>query len=48
MADGIESTKLGGDAFYAYSQMMRPKREALAMGEMGHVLLEATKMLMKR
>ncbi|KAL7079757.1 hypothetical protein ACQ4LE_001818 [Meloidogyne hapla] len=35
------------DSLFAYSQMMRPKREAISMGRKGHVLLEATKMLLK-
>ena len=35
------------DALLAYAQMMRPKREALEMGKMGQVLLEATKALLK-
>nr|CAD2170986.1 unnamed protein product [Meloidogyne enterolobii] len=35
------------DSLFAYAQMMRPKREAISMGRRGHVLLEATKMLLK-
>lgn len=41
-----QGTLRSGDALYSYAKMMRPKREALRMGRMGQVLLEATKLLM--
>uniref|UniRef100_A0A914HET5 Peroxidase n=1 Tax=Globodera rostochiensis TaxID=31243 RepID=A0A914HET5_GLORO len=35
-----------GDVLFTYAQMMRPKREAIRVGRMSQVLLEATKLLM--
>lgn len=41
-----QRTVRSGDALFTYARMMRPKREAQRMGRMGHVLLEATKLLL--
>uniref|UniRef100_A0A915D5A7 Chorion peroxidase n=1 Tax=Ditylenchus dipsaci TaxID=166011 RepID=A0A915D5A7_9BILA len=35
-----------GDPLLSYAKMMRPKREAVHVGRMSHVLLEATKLLL--
>ncbi|KAI1710068.1 heme peroxidase domain-containing protein [Ditylenchus destructor] len=36
-----------GDPLLTYAKMMRPKREAVHVGRMSHVLLEATKLIMR-